>query len=250
MSLPTSPAPQNARATQEDTTTNSSATDCGIWNMASRLDKTKGILRVDSDGRIIEEDTGDIVNLDVPDDEAQQYYSEVDPYATSRRFAIPEMKNGATALDDPRARKPMLRVVKNWLTGSSKPPVQEPQWAFSTALRGWTPMNPGRKPGKIMFGNMVDTRRHEGGAKVRGLMVQVLETWYDEEVKRAFGEDWAKQAAEHDKFLVKVEGFVTKLVDDTPKIDEDDEEYDAAVPVDSVPDPLVPEAPKKRGWLW
>ncbi|KAL5404630.1 hypothetical protein PMIN04_012553 [Paraphaeosphaeria minitans] len=249
MSLSTSSAMQNNGTNREDATLALSATN-PTWKMSSRLEGLNGVLRVDSDGKIISEETGDLVHLDIPDDEAQQYYSEVDPHALSRRFAIPEMKNGATALDDPRARKPILRVVKNWLTGSSKPPVQEPQWAFATALRGWSPMNPGRKPGKIMFGNMVDTRRHEGGAKVRGLMVQALKAWFDEELKKASGRDWAKKAEEHDKFLVKVEDFVTKLLDDTPKINEDDEDYDAAFPVYSSAVESISEAPKKRGWPW
>lgn len=247
-------SPQIPSSTQENTvagdtastTESGPATEYAIWKTSSRVEEENGILRLDSDGKIVEEDTGDLVHLDIPDDEAQQYYAEVDPHALSRRFAIPENKNGATGLDNPRARKPVMRVVKNWLTGSSKAPVQEPQWVFSTALRGWSVMNPGRKPGKMMFGEMVKTRRHEGGAQVRGLMVQVLKLWFEEDVQKKFGGDWAKKAGEDDSFLGKVEDYVMKVVDDTPKIDEeDDEEEDAAVPAEA-----VPEEPKKRGWIW
>lgn len=251
MSTTTNPSSQESGANQEDISSITSAATPNnrAWKMTSGLDETNGPLRVVSDGKIVEGDTGDLVHLDIPDDEAQQYYTEVNPYALSRRLAIPEAKNGATGLDDPRSRKPISRVVKNWLTGSSRPPAEELQWVFGTALKRWPPWDSGRKPGKIMLGNMVETRRHEGGAQVRETMVQVLKKWHDGELKKAFGHDWASKAGENDKFLVQVEDFSAALVDDKAKVDEEEEdgmdEYDAGVLVDP-----VPEAPKKRGWLW
>ncbi|KAF2443293.1 hypothetical protein P171DRAFT_473620 [Karstenula rhodostoma CBS 690.94] len=237
MSPPSSPSQQNPPTAP-------------AWKMTSLTDETHGPLRIDTDGTLIPEATGDLIHLDTPTPDAQEYYTAVNPHAPSRRFAIPEAKNGATGLDDARARKPIARVVKNWLTGSSRAPVEAPQWVFGTALGRWSPWNAGRKPGRVMFGAMVEARKHEGGRGARGDMVKVLEKWFAGEVGGRFGKGWAERAVEDEKFLVEVEEFVKGLVDDRVKDGEEEEEDGVGEKEVAVPEEAGAGANKKHGWLW
>jgi hypothetical protein len=214
-----------------------SASPTSGWSMASQVEETQGLLRAASDGRIIEEDTGDLVHLDVPDDEAQQYYTEVNEHAASRRYYIPEVKNGSTALDNSRTRKPITRVLKNWITGSSRPPSDKPHWVFGNARYG--------KPGKVMLGSMIETRRHQGGADVRHTMIKIMKSFWNKELTESFGREWAKKANDEDEVMVQMEDFVMGLVVSNPKQPEErnrEAEESAAK--------ATPEASKKRGWFW
>ena len=59
------------------------------WNMASGVEKKQGMLRTTSDGHlggtIIEEETGDIISLNKPDDIAQKHYEETHELAPVKR---------------------------------------------------------------------------------------------------------------------------------------------------------------------
>jgi hypothetical protein len=206
------------------------------WDIASKIEANLGRRRAASDGKIIEEVTGALVDLDISDDEAQQYYTETNKYAPHRRYAVPEVKNGSTALDDSRTRKPVARVLKNWLTGSSRPPPEKPFWVFETANNA--------KPGKIMLSSMIETRRYQGGADVRHTMIKVMKRFWDYELIVGFGREWALKADDKDEVMVTMEDYVMDLVDPKPKQrDEDDSEGEEVVVA-------APKAPKKRGWFW
>ncbi|KAL1602327.1 hypothetical protein SLS60_005742 [Paraconiothyrium brasiliense] len=208
-----------------------------VWKMTSQVEETSGLLRAASDGKILEEQTGDIVHLDIPDDEAQQYYAEVNSHAIARKYAIPELKNGATANEDPRARKPIARVIKNWWTGSSRPPRDKPQWIFQVG---------DVKPTMHILNEMIQTRRHQGGANVRYTMIKIMKRFWNLYLVQEFGHDWASKADDREDNMREMEDFVMELgdVSDRKKVQNDDEE-DAGG--SERPAAL---APSKKGWLW
>ncbi|KAF2650122.1 hypothetical protein K491DRAFT_683256 [Lophiostoma macrostomum CBS 122681] len=70
----------------------------------SSLDHTRGPLRTTSMGNLIESATGDWLHLN----------KEIDGTLAAN-------KNGASGRSDPHRRKSMMRVVKNWATGSNHP---------------------------------------------------------------------------------------------------------------------------------
>ena len=90
-----------------------------VYHFASKLDQTQGALRTTSDGNLIDEDTGDWLVLDTPAHE---------PEITSLKgptIGLPESKNGATGLDNPRARKSLVRLLRNKILGSDRLPPEE-----------------------------------------------------------------------------------------------------------------------------
>ncbi|KAF1966456.1 hypothetical protein BU23DRAFT_574072 [Bimuria novae-zelandiae CBS 107.79] len=209
----------------------------GNWKMKSEIEAKDGVLRTTSDGplggNIIEESTGDIVELNSPDDAAQKYYEETDKNASTRRINAPEAKNGGTLQDDPRARKPIGRVLKNWWTGSSRPPPDEPMKIFQVGHK---------KPGKANLEEMIDVRRHQGDANVRYTVQKIFKRFWAAEMVKEFGEDWVNKADANDVFMRKVENFVIGLAVDKTKT-EDQEEASEAPAVD-------PKALKKERKSW
>ncbi|KAJ4348850.1 uncharacterized protein N0V89_010229 [Didymosphaeria variabile] len=241
MSTPTEPSQQNIGAIQMDAATIASVTNpdsksaapASAWSMTSKVEETSGPIRAASDGKIFEEQTGDIIHLDIPDDEAQQYYAEFDGHADIRKYAIPELKNGATAAEDPRARKPITRVIKNWWTGSSRAPRNKPQWIFQVA---------DVKPTTHILNEMVQTRRHQGGADVRRTMIKIMKRFWNAHLVQEFGHDWASKADERDEQMKEMEDFLIELgdVSDRKKVQHDEEGAEGS----------ERPAPNKKGWLW
>ena len=92
---------------------------------SSKLDATQGALRTTSDGNLFSETTGDYVILNTPPhdrEDREMALQKSKQVARGPAIGLPEAKNGATAFDDPRARKPFLRVLRNKLSGSDRPP--------------------------------------------------------------------------------------------------------------------------------
>ncbi|KAH7117575.1 hypothetical protein B0J11DRAFT_405312, partial [Dendryphion nanum] len=92
----------------------------------SKVERVKGPLRTTAMGNIVSEKTGDFIELDTQAFVPQKCDSRIkgDP---KNRVAPPigtlaEAKNGDVGLTNPRSRKALARVVKNWLTGSSRAP--------------------------------------------------------------------------------------------------------------------------------
>ncbi|KAF2711071.1 hypothetical protein K504DRAFT_454081 [Pleomassaria siparia CBS 279.74] len=91
------------------------------------LDYLRGPIRSTSHGNLAEEDTGDWLLLDPVAIENAGILAPVakkNPCSTKHATTvkgIPEMKNGATAFDAPRSRKPISRIIYNYMTGSNRP---------------------------------------------------------------------------------------------------------------------------------
>lgn len=99
-----------------------------IYHYSSRLDITQGALRTTTDGNLLGEDTGDWLMLETPphNEEDQEIAKQRDEKAAERPpISLPEAKNGATGLDNPRARKPLFRLLRNKLSGSDRPPAEK-----------------------------------------------------------------------------------------------------------------------------
>lgn len=201
------------------------------WNPTSHLEVIQGPLRAASDGKLVEEQTGDIIHLDTPDHEAQKHYLENDIHASTRRFAIPEMKNGATALDDPRARKPIARVLKNWWTGSSRPPHDKAHEIFMVG---------DKEPNKAKVEEMVELRRYEGGANIRYTMIKIMKRFWGEKLAEEFGRDWAEKADVDPVVMEFMENYVIESFEGKAKMRDGKDGGDKGG-LDSA---------KKSGWLW
>ncbi|EDU46613.1 conserved hypothetical protein [Pyrenophora tritici-repentis Pt-1C-BFP] len=98
---------------------------------ASVLDTTRGPLRTTSDGNLIAEVSGDWLVLATPphsaDDRELALLKKPQPATKLPTLWMPECKNGATAFDNPRTRKPLARLLRNKWTGSDRPPAVEPK---------------------------------------------------------------------------------------------------------------------------
>lgn len=180
-----------------------------LWTIKSRVEENQGILRMTSDGhlggKIIDEETGSIIALNKPDDADQKHYEETHELAPVKRINAPESKNGGRGDDDPRARKPIHRVLKNWMTGSSRPPPEEQLQIFQVGHN---------EPSKANFEEMVKTRRHQGGAEVRFIMQKIVKQFWGAEVAKRFGEDWVDRTDADDLQMQELEDFVLTLTVD------------------------------------
>ncbi|CAE7195187.1 hypothetical protein PTNB73_08484 [Pyrenophora teres f. teres] len=98
---------------------------------ASVLDSTRGPLRTTSDGNLLEEESGDWLILATPphsaDDRELALLQTSKPTTKLPVLWMPECKNGATAFDNPRTRKPLARLLRNKWTGSDRSPAVEPK---------------------------------------------------------------------------------------------------------------------------
>jgi hypothetical protein len=85
----------------------------------SRLDATKGPIRATSDGILVEENTGDYVDLDFPphNRDLREPAPTTDRSATRAPIVeLPEASNGGTGLEDPRKRRSVKQFFKDvWI---------------------------------------------------------------------------------------------------------------------------------------
>lgn len=125
------PSPNTAMPSPETKSPRSRLSDI-IYQYSSLLDESRGPLRTTADGNLIKEDSGDWLLLDTPpyDLEDRQLASKDTTKATKTpAIGLPESKNGATGFDDPRARKPLARLIKNKWTGSDRLFARDPEMA-------------------------------------------------------------------------------------------------------------------------
>ncbi|KAF2243501.1 hypothetical protein BU26DRAFT_466178 [Trematosphaeria pertusa] len=156
----------------------------------SALDKTRGPLRTTSDGNLIAEDTGDWLLLDTPPHDAEDRVDLAAKANTARRrssangpvIGMPEAKNGATGLDDPRRRKPVARVLRNRITGSDRLP----------------PPGLGKEengvPSLEELREVIRERRRDMDERVEKSVLRGIARHLGPVVEREFGEGWAERA--------------------------------------------------------
>lgn len=217
-----------------------------LWTIKSKVEENEGILRTTSDGhlggRVIEEETGSIIALNKPDDADQKHYAETNKLAPVKRINAPESKNGGRGDDDPRARKPIHRVLKNWMTGSNRPPPEEPLQIFQVG---------DNEPSKANFEEMIKTRRHQGGAEVRFIMQKIIKQFWGAEVAKRFGEDWVDRTDADDQQMQELEDFVLTLTVDNPmtKADDRDRKNAEALQFGGAQSEDYPKK-EKSSWWW
>lgn len=132
-----------------------------------------------------DDDDGDWFILDAPQSRHSLRYPDPGPF-----LAMPEAKNGATALDDPRVPKPITRVIKNRLTGSHRPPKGLP---------------PGLTESIVRWDNSRDV------AAGRRILASVRSYWGDF-VERTVGEGWMERASLDVEALVEVMGLAKRIL--------------------------------------
>ena len=134
---------------------------------SSKLDATQGALRTASDGNLVSETTGDYIVLTTPPhDQEDREIAQQKSKKTSKGPAIiglPEAKNGATALDDPCARKPFLKILRNRFSGSSRPPVdvEDPEVVARRKLRARV-VQQREKAGKVDVKILGEIQKYHG----------------------------------------------------------------------------------------
>jgi hypothetical protein len=80
---------------------------------SSKLDQVRGPLRTTSDGKLVGEDTGDWLVLDTPPHDAENLLRNE---TKAPSISLPEAKNGATGLENSRARDPLGRILREGLS--------------------------------------------------------------------------------------------------------------------------------------
>lgn len=206
------------------------------WNVLSEVENRHGILRTTSyrhlGANLIEEQTGDIVELNKSDYGPRKHDGKTKTKNSIRLLNAPEAKNGGTGADDPRARKPVSRVIKNWWTGSTRAPRDEPPNIFQVG---------DRTPGKGNLEEMIKTRRHQGGADIRYTMQKIIRRFWGPDVIKRFGFDWVDDADADESHMQEIEEFVLGLAIDKSTL-ENHEGYGE--------DLEIIEGPEKSGWWW
>jgi hypothetical protein len=159
---------------------------------SSKLDATYGALRTTSDGNLLDEDTGDWLILDTPphSQEDRDIAAQKDKnQKNTPAISLPEAKNGATGLDNPRARKPLVRLLWNKLTGSDRAPQEEAEDVGVVAKRR-------------LRDEMVEVRKVEGKMDMRVLVG--IQKHYASDVEQSLGGDWFEHALVDQEFWLQV----------------------------------------------
>lgn len=146
--------------------------DDRLRQYSSKLDELQGPLRTTSDGNLIDEDTGDWLILDTPphDDGDKEMEKKKGP-----AIGLPESKNGATGLDNPRARKPLMRLLRNRFSGSDRLPVEQ-EGPEVVAKR--------------KFNEQLKEAREQKGDKVDMNILTEIQKHYGSQIGQSLGGDW------------------------------------------------------------
>jgi hypothetical protein len=164
-----------------------------------KLDATKGPLRTTVDGDLMEEDTGDWLVLDTPPHHAKdrELTLQSDKQATnSFTIGLLEAKNGATGLDNLRARKSLMRLLRNKLHGLDRPPVEEesPEVLARRKLQ-----------------HEVKEIRESNSPKADMIVLSKIRENYTLELGPSLGGDWFEHAMMDEKFWLLVLDRVLEL---------------------------------------
>ncbi|KAH7411929.1 hypothetical protein DE146DRAFT_751076 [Phaeosphaeria sp. MPI-PUGE-AT-0046c] len=137
--------------------------DDSLRQYSSQLDETRGPLRTTADGNLLNEDTGDWLLLDTPPhDDIDQDMNKARPKGPA--ISLPESKNGATGLDNPRARKPLMRLLRNKLSGSDRLPADCEDAEDLTRRKLRAEMDEARKKdeNKVQMKILMEIQKHYG----------------------------------------------------------------------------------------
>jgi hypothetical protein len=159
---------------------------------ASKLDKSQGPLRSTSDGNLIEEETGDWIILDTPPHSEEDRGIALAKNKSARKgpsLTLPESKNGATGLDNPRARKPIRRLIRNKLSGSDRPPTD----TEDTTGTGKETLQPETSE---------QSKNSDHGANMP--MMGEIKQYYGERIAQELGSDWLEHALADGEFYLQV----------------------------------------------
>ena len=152
----------------------------------SLLDSTHGPLRTTSDGNLVEEESGDWLVLDTPPNSQSDGNLAIEKCSRGDAeklpaIGLPESKNGATGLDDPRARKSLVRLLKNKWTGSDRLPAE---------------VKKNGEENKQDDGGPVAARML-GGERERRMgraLLAAIRNVYDKQMKEEMGKFWYERA--------------------------------------------------------
>jgi hypothetical protein len=163
-----------------------------LLHCSSRLDASGGPLHSTSDGNLVREETGDWLALDTPPHnvEGREIAIEKDKKASrGPSLTVPKAKNGATALDDPRARKPIARLIRNKLSGSDRPPIdtEDTTLAVKETLR-----------------TEIAAQKEMNEQKVHMSVMEEVKKYYGVRIARQLGGDWFEHALVDGEFCLQV----------------------------------------------
>lgn len=172
----------------QNTTPERPRLDDSLRQYSSKLDETRGPLRTTADGNLIDEDTGDWLILDTPphDDENKDAGKGKAP---GPAIGLPESKNGATGLDNPRARKPLMRLLRNRFSGSDRLPVEQENAEVMA---------------KRKFHAEMKEVREKNGKKVDLNILVQIQKHYAPQIGQILGGDWFEHALMDVKFWTTV----------------------------------------------
>lgn len=165
---------------------------------SSKLDATHGALRTTSDGNLVDEDTGDWLLIDTPphDQEDREMTMQIDKkIAKGPAISLPEAKNGATGLNNPRTRKPFMRLLRNKILGSDRP-AQEFEDPAVLAKR-------------ILRSEILARQDEKEGIDMR--ILEKTRMCYDKEMSERLGTDWFEHALVKHDFWLQVQDAVLKV---------------------------------------
>ena len=170
-----------------------------VCEYSSKLDNTQGPLRTTSDGNLIDESTGDWLVLDTPPHDREDREVALQ-HGQSRAMrpavGLPESKNGATGLDDPRARKSIARLIKNKISGSNRPPMEGVDSAVSE-----------KKAVQVRAARQYRSKVE----KVEMRLLGDMRHWFGAEIAKELGGDWFEHALIDGAFWLQVLEKVSSL---------------------------------------
>lgn len=169
----------------------------------ARLDEIHGPLRTTGDGNLVQETTGDFVILSAPPHSAEDLAIAIEKNkhaAQGPKIILPEAKNGATGLDDPRSRKPLSRVLRNVFTGSNHPPKEDEVKTVEDAVK---------QEARSELASM----REQPGKKIDMGVLGRLQKACGPKVAAKLGGDWYEHCLCDRAFSTKVLDLVANLSD-------------------------------------
>ncbi|KAF2826326.1 hypothetical protein CC86DRAFT_417410, partial [Ophiobolus disseminans] len=151
-----------------------------------------------SDGNLVNEDTGDWLVLathphDTEHREIAAQKGRIIPQGPV--ISLPEAKNGATGLDNPRARKPLMRLLRNKFSGSDRPLTEAED-----------PVVLARKKLRSDFAD----RRAKGG-KVDTKVLGEIQNHYALQIGQSLRGDWFEHALVEHEFWLELLDKVSKM---------------------------------------
>jgi hypothetical protein len=168
----------------------------------SQRPRPKRPLRTTADRGLIEEDTGDWLVLDTPpcnskDGKISLQSDQKPATAKSPAIGLPEAKNGATGLDNPRTRKPIMRLLRNKFYGLDRPSVKGEENSQVVS--------------KKKLCNEIKELREKGVRKADMMTLNMIREYCTMQRSKSLGGDWFERAMTDNKFWLLVLEKVSEL---------------------------------------